>query len=81
MDKTSFELKANINSFETTGDDGKLLRIEAGQTYTTSNPNEIANLSQQSALKTVDTPEGARAGSRTQADDGAADNQTKRTGK
>lgn len=64
-DKQSFELKAHHNSFETGADDGGLIRIEDGDVYTTSNANDIANLSRSDALKSAETPDGARAGSKT----------------
>jgi len=58
VDKVTFELKANFNSFETGGQDGKLIRIEEGQSYTTSDPNEVAALRQADAVKETTSKSG-----------------------
>lgn len=54
MEKTSFELKAGYNSFETAGAEGKLIRLEEGTVYTTSDPSEIATLQAADAVKTAE---------------------------
>jgi len=64
VDKVGFELKAGYNAFETGGQDGKLLRIEEGQTYVTSDPFEIGVLRSADAVKEVAAPEGARSRSK-----------------
>jgi hypothetical protein len=53
-DKQSFELKAGYNSFETAGDEGKLIRLEAGDTYSTDKPAEILALTTSDAVKAAE---------------------------
>lgn len=70
-DKVAFELKSGPNYFETMKPDGTgLLHIAEGQAYVTADPNEIALLRDQDALKEGAAPEGARSKSKVQTDEG-----------
>ncbi len=57
-EKKSFEPKANLSSpvVEVATLDGKLVRIEEGQAYETSNPALAADLAAVSALKESEPP-------------------------
>jgi hypothetical protein len=50
MAKVSYEVKANVNSFEMALGD-KLVRIEDGKPYETSDPHEQAALDDQPSIK------------------------------
>jgi hypothetical protein len=50
-DSVTFEVHANVNHVETGGPDGKLLRIEEGKPYETSDPTLIALLDDLPGLK------------------------------
>jgi hypothetical protein len=57
VEKTAFELKANVTRFETGASDGGLISIGDGDTYVTADPNDIGTLRDADhAVKEVPVP-------------------------